>query len=205
MGAAMSASPPGLDGPLDRRAAVRQLLKERGDLLVVSGLGSASYDVYAAGEHDANFYLWGAMGGATPLALGLALAQPGRPVAVLTGDGEQLMGLGGLATIAAKRPPNLTVVVLDNGSFGETGMQVSHTGLGVELHRIAAAAGFAAAMEIRDAQGLELLATQWRQTSGGPRFATLRIGMEDVPRALPPRDGVYVKNRFRQHLGYRVS
>ncbi|WP_436784627.1 thiamine pyrophosphate-dependent enzyme, partial [Streptomyces sp. URMC 126] len=90
------------------------LLRDRGDLLVVTGLGSPTYDVAAAGDHPRNFYLWGAMGGAAMVGLGLALAQPTTPVLVVTGDGEMLMGLGGLATIAAKNPPNLSVAVLDN-------------------------------------------------------------------------------------------
>src|SRR5262245_4700171 len=108
---------------LGRREAVATLLKDRGDLLVVSGLGSPSYDVHAAGDQPGNFYLWGVMGGAALVGLGLALARPERKVAVVTGDGEQLMGLGGLATIGVARPRNLTVVVVDNGRYGETGMQ----------------------------------------------------------------------------------
>jgi len=106
-----------MSGALDRRAAVQALLHGRGDTLVVSGLGSPSYDVFAAGDHDGNFYLWGAMGGASLIGLGLALAQPGRPVMVVTGDGEALMGLGGLATIGARGAANLSVVVLDNGRW----------------------------------------------------------------------------------------
>src|SRR4051812_17752364 len=94
---------------LDRRAVVRELLADRGDLLVVSGLGSPTYDVHAAGDHPGNFYLWGAMGGAALIGLGLALAQPERRVLVITGDGEQLMGLGGLATIAIANPRNLAI------------------------------------------------------------------------------------------------
>src|SRR2546421_10487521 len=118
---------------LQRREAVKTLLADRKDLLVVTGLGSASYDVFDAGEHPGNFYLWGAMGGAGMVGLGLALAQPKRPVAVITGDGEQLMGIGSLLTSAAKRPANLSIIVLDNAHFGETGMQMSHTGLGAKL------------------------------------------------------------------------
>ena len=192
-------------GSLDRREAVRALLADRGDLLVVTGLGSPAYDAFAAGDHDANFYLWGAMGGAAMIGLGLALAQPKRPVAVLTGDGEQLMGMGALATIAAKRPPNLSVVVLDNGHFGETGMQRSHTGLGVDLHRIAAAAGLAGCAELRTIGEIAGFRAELRKLTGGPRFATVRIAPGNPPRALPARDGVYLKNRFRQHLGLPVS
>ncbi|MFO1058163.1 MAG: thiamine pyrophosphate-dependent enzyme [Dongiaceae bacterium] len=186
---------------MDRRAAVAALVEQRGPLLVVSGLGSPSYDLFAAGDHDANFYLWGAMGSAALVGLGLALAQPGRPVAVLTGDGEQLMGLGGLATIAVQRPGNLTVLVLDNGRFGETGMQLSHTGLGLELHRVAAAAGFPEAVALASLDEVRAFRPALQRLEGGPRFATLRIAASQPPRALPARDGVHLKNRFRLHLG----
>jgi thiamine pyrophosphate-dependent acetolactate synthase large subunit-like protein len=192
-------------GTLDRRAAAAALLAERGELLVVTGLGSPTYDVFAAGDHPANFYLWGAMGGAALIGLGLALARPDRAVCVITGDGEQLMGLGGLATIAAKRPGNLSVVVLDNGHFGETGMQLSHSGLGVDLHRIAAATGFCAAVELHDIAAVSAWRSELRQTTGGPRFATIRIAPGDTPRALPPRDGVFLKTRFRAQLGLGVN
>jgi thiamine pyrophosphate-dependent acetolactate synthase large subunit-like protein len=192
-------------GTLDRRDAVKTLLIGRGEMLVVCGLGSPAYDTFAAGDHDANFYLWGAMGGAAMIGLGLALAQPERPVAVVTGDGEQLMGMGGLATIAAKRPANLSVVVLDNGHFGETGMQRSHTGLGVDLHRIAAAAGLAGCVDLREMTDVVAYRSELQKVTGGPRFATVRIAPGNPPRALPARDGVYLKNRFRQHLGLAAS
>jgi thiamine pyrophosphate-dependent acetolactate synthase large subunit-like protein len=189
----------------DRREAVRALLTNRGDMLLVTGLGSASYDAFAAGDHDGSFYLWGAMGGAALVGLGLALAQPQRPVVVLTGDGEQLMGLGGLGTIASRKPGNLSIVVLDNGRFGETGMQVSHTGLGLALHRIADAAGFACVVDIRDMADVETLRRDIATVTGGPRFATLRISPNNPERALPPRDGVYLKNRLRAYLGFPMA
>jgi len=192
-------------GTLDRRAAVKALLEHRKDLLVVTGLGSPSYDVFAAGEHDGNFYLWGAMGGAAMVGLGLALAQPNRPVVVITGDGEQLMGLGGLLTIATSKPANLTVAVLDNGHFGETGMQLSHSGLGARLDVIAQGAGFTSATEISDLEGIAKFRDQMHDLSEGPRFARIRIAPGNPERVLPPRDGTYVKNRFRQHLGFAVN
>src|ERR1700690_2755202 len=103
-------------GRLERRAAMATLLANRSDdLLVVPGLGSTAWDLAAAGDNDRNFYLWGAMGGAAMIGLGLALAQPGKRVAVITGDGEMLMGMGALATIRIQRPRNLAVVVFDNG------------------------------------------------------------------------------------------
>src|SRR6476469_10205610 len=130
-------------GTLDRRAAMAALLRDRDDnLLVVPGLGSTTWDLAAAGDNDRNFYLWGAMGGAAMIGLGLALAQPQKRVAVITGDGEMLMGLGALATIGVKRPGNLAVIVFDNGVYGETGGQPSHTSGGVDLTAVARAAGF---------------------------------------------------------------
>jgi len=161
--------------------------------------------VFAAGEHPGNFYLWGAMGGAVMVGLGLALAQPKRPVVVITGDGEMLMGIGSLLTAAAKTPGNLSIVVLDNGHFGETGMQMSHCGLGARLDVIAAGAGFASAAEISDLKGVADFCPQLQRPDGGPRLALIRIAAVDVPRALPPRDGVFLKNRFRQHLGFAVT
>src|SRR5512146_749698 len=125
---------------LERRAVVPAILKGRGDALVVTGLGSATFDAFAAGDHDLNFYLWGAMGGAAMAGLGLALAQPKRRVLVITGDGEMLMGIGSLATIAVAAPKNLAIAVIDNGHYGETGMQRAHTGLGVDITGMAKAA-----------------------------------------------------------------
>jgi phosphonopyruvate decarboxylase len=187
---------------VDRRAFVSRLLAATPDALVVTGLGSPSYDVFAAGDRDQNYYLWGAMGGAAPLGLGLALAQPNRSVIVLTGDGEQLMGIGSLATIAAKQPRNLTIVVLDNGHFGETGMQRSHSSLGTDLVAVAKGFGFAHAFSVDELDGCKEVAacvTSRQQTT----FVQVFIGAEEPPRALPPRDGPYVKNRFRAALGLK--
>ncbi len=188
------------DQALDRRAVVAELLRDRGDLLVVTGLGSASYDAMAAGDHPLTYYLWAAMGSAAMVGLGLAAAQPGRPVLVLTGDGEQLMGFGALATIAVRRPPNLTIVVLDNLHFGETGMQPSHTGQGLALDRVAAACDFARVDRIDRMDALVPLRARIHARAG-LGFATVRIAAENQPRVLPPRDGVLVKNRFRAALG----
>ena len=187
---------------LDRRAAVARLLKDRGDLLVVTGLGSPSYDVMAAGDHDANYYLWAAMGSAATVGLGLAKAQPDRPVLVVTGDGEMMMGVGALATIAVAAPPNLTIAVLDNGQFGETGQQISHAGRGVEIARIAEGAGFAWTAAIRDMEGVDALRERLRAMAG-PQLATIKVGTGNPTRVLPPRDAVHIKNRFRAHLGFQ--
>src|SRR4249919_3463240 len=127
---------------MDRRPFVAGLLADRSDLLVVTGLGSATYDVAACGDHPLNFYLWSAMGSTAMVGLGLALARPDRRVAVITGDGDMLMGLGSLATIGVKQPKNLTVIVLDNAHYGETGMQPSHTEAGINFAALALACRF---------------------------------------------------------------
>jgi thiamine pyrophosphate-dependent acetolactate synthase large subunit-like protein len=189
---------------LDRRAAVAALLQERGDLLVITGLGSPSYDVHAAGDSDANFYLWGAMGSAALIGLGLAQARPDRSVLVVTGDGEQLMGMGGLATIGVAQPKNLVIVVLDNGHFGETGMQRSHTGLGIELAEIAKACGLEAGI-VSDLPGVRAVRAKLHEPAAGPRLFVFKVKAENVPRSLPARDAVHLKNRFRQHLGLPVT
>ena len=190
-----------MGGALDRRAVVAALLQDRRDLLVVTGLGSASYDVMAAGDHDQNYYLWAAMGSAAMVGLGLATAQPGKSVLVVTGDGEMLMGFGTLATIAVRQPANLTVAVLDNGHFGETGMQVSHAGRGIPLDRVARTCGFAWTAEITDMADVEDLRRRLA-TRDGAKLAAIKIRPDNPPRVLPPRDGVYVKNRFRAALGF---
>jgi thiamine pyrophosphate-dependent acetolactate synthase large subunit-like protein len=184
---------------LNRRSAVVRILRDRGDALVVTGLGNPSYDVMAAGDTPANFYLWGAMGGAAMVGLGVALAQPGKRVLVITGDGEMLMGLGALATIAVERPANLSICVLDNEFYAETGMQTTHTGRGVDLTGIARAAGFPEAMTVRTTQELEVLAPKL-YAARSPVFGVVKISTEPNPSSLPPRDGPHLRGRFRAAL-----
>ena len=186
---------------IERRAAVEQLLKDRGDKLVVCGLGSSTYDVFAAGDHHANFYLWGAMGGAVMIGLGLAIAEPDRQVVVITGDGEALMGVGALATIAAQKPNNLSIIVLDNEHFGETGMQKSHTSHGIDLAEIARGCGFLSSQTIYDYDTLNAF-SNLPNDPVGPRLAVVKITSDNPPRALPNVDGIYIKTRFRQWLGH---
>jgi thiamine pyrophosphate-dependent acetolactate synthase large subunit-like protein len=184
---------------LERRDAVRRLLASRGETLVVAGLGASAWDVAAAGDDDRNFYLWGAMGGAAMIGLGLALAQPQRRVLVITGDGEMLMGLGSLATIAWQRPRNLAIVVLDNGRYGETGMQPSHTAGPARLTAVASACGIPAAYDVRtDAELTHLVEALARQTD--LLFARIAVVPEELPRVLPERDGAVLKARFRAVL-----
>ena len=182
----------------ERRAAMATLLADRPkNLFVVPGLGSCTWDAFAAGDDDRNFYLWGAMGGAAMIGLGLALAKPDIRVAVITGDGEMLMGLGSLATIGVQRPKNLSIVVFDNGLYGETGGQASHTQNGVDLCQAAHGCGIARVLDVADEAGLRELAgllASCDQTL----FARVPITRDDPPRVLPEKDGVAIKDRVRR-------
>jgi thiamine pyrophosphate-dependent acetolactate synthase large subunit-like protein len=190
--------------PLRRRAVVKELLAKRGDALVVAGLGAAAWDVTAAGDGPLNFPLWGAMGGAVPLGLGLALAQPSRRVLVITGDGEMLMGLGSLATVATQHPPNLAIVVLDNERYGETGMQLTHTAAGVDLGAIAAASGIPVCNTVSDRKSFKSVIPQI-QNEVGPLFFNIKVRAEKLPLVLPPKEGAYLKDRFRFALLGKAS
>jgi len=182
----------------ERRAAMATLLANRpNNLFVVPGLGSCTWDAFAAGDDDRNFYLWGAMGGAAMIGLGLALAKPNLRVAVITGDGEMLMGLGSLATIGVQRPKNLAIVVFDNGLYGETGMQASHTQSVVDLLAVARGCGIERVLEVEDEAGLGELAGLLA-TSDRTLFARVRILPDDPPRVLPEKDGIVIKERVRR-------
>lgn len=189
---------------LNRRKVVAQLLQGRGDMLVMPGLGSTTWDVRAAGDNPLNFYSWGGMGGAAMMGLGLALAQPKRRVLVITGDGEMLMGAGALATIAVQQPKNLSIVIIDNERYGETGQQYTHTHFGVDLPGMALAAGFVDARTVRTQAELDEAAPVLTQAVSarvkGPVFATIKVKTDKAPLVLPPRDGTYIKNRFREAL-----
>ncbi|HEY2336586.1 MAG TPA: thiamine pyrophosphate-dependent enzyme [Burkholderiales bacterium] len=182
---------------LHRRDVVEKLLEKRGDLLVVAGLGSTTWDITAAGDHPLSFPTWGAMGQAAMIGLGLALAQPKRRVLVITGDGEMLMGLGSLATIGVQKPKNLIVVVIDNERYGETGMQRTHTANGINLAAVAKACGFKTSKVISKNTSVRDLIHK----SAGPHFLQIKVVAEKLPLVLPPQDGVLLKDRFRRALG----
>ena len=184
---------------LHRRRVVRALLARRGGLLAVAGLGSSAWDCTDAGDHPLTFPLWGAMGSASMIGLGLALAQPKRRVLVITGDGEMLMGLGSLATIGAQRPENLAIVVLDNERYGETGMQRTHTGYGVDLASVAKACGFAEARTVRHNADLGPMYSRVHHARG-PLFFQVKVRAEALPLVSPPRDGNVLRQRFREIL-----
>jgi thiamine pyrophosphate-dependent acetolactate synthase large subunit-like protein len=175
-----------------RREVVKKVLENRGELLVIAGLGSTAWDITAAGDSPLNFPLWGAMGQAAMMGLGLALAQPRRRVLVITGDGEMLMGLGSLATIGVQQPANLSIVVIDNERYGETGMQATHTSYGVEVSAVARACG----LKVCSFETLR----EAIQSQPGPNFAAVKVQAEKIPLVLPPREGALLKARFRRAL-----
>jgi thiamine pyrophosphate-dependent acetolactate synthase large subunit-like protein len=187
---------------LDRRKVVSSLLAERKDTIVVGGLGASTYDIAAAGDHDRNLYLWGAMGGAVMIGLGLALAQPKLAVVVITGDGEMLMGMGSLATLGLQKPKNLSVVVLDNEVYGETGGQASHTAGNVDLVGVARACGIEDSRAMATMDEIEAFARGMHDVESGPRFASVKIDDANLERVLSSRDGTFIVNRMRGALGY---
>ncbi|NDB66465.1 MAG: aldehyde dehydrogenase [Methylocystaceae bacterium] len=191
--------------PLERREVVACLLAYRKNLIAVTSLGSPTYDVAAAGDHERNFYLWGAMGGAAMVGLGLALAQPTVPIVVFCGDGELLMGMGGLATIGLQQPKNLTIIVLDNEMFGETGKQKSHTGRGTDLQAIAKACSITKTQYLANLSDIDTFAKDLETIEAGPRLALIKIADGETSRVIPSRDGVALKIRLRNALGLNNS
>ena len=190
---------------LERRGAVARLLANRSDdLLTVAGLGSAIWDVECAGENPLNFYLLGAMGSVVPTALGLAAARPDKRVAAFTGDAELGMGLYALATVGWRLPENLTIVCMDNGRFGETGGQISHTGKNLDLGAVAAAAGLPVVRKVTDDDGIDEL-RELMMTGTGPIFGHLMITADMPPVQMPIRNGHVALARFREALlGHRA-
>jgi len=185
---------------LQRAAAVPRLVGDPDDFLIVSGLAGPAKDIGALTQEAPNTFLFGgAMGGALPMALGRALAQPDKRVLCVTGDGDLLMSLSTLATIAALKPANLAVVCVDNALYQETGGQVSHTAQGVDLAKIAAGAGFAATRDVTQDDQLEDASQILRQTNG-PAFVLLRVDQSPPPKYARNWQASEMKLAFRKAL-----
>ncbi len=187
------------NGKLRRRPLVADLVAKRGDALVVTGLGSATYDVAAAGDNDNNFYFWGGMGLTAMTGLGIAIAQPDRRVVVITGDGDMMMGIGSLATIAAAAPSNLAILVLDNERFGETGEQMGLSAGSTDMAEMAKAAGFGIATTLAGKDEIADLPKLLFDTPG-PVFVVTKVAPGNDERVLPSTDGAYLTRRFRDAL-----
>jgi thiamine pyrophosphate-dependent acetolactate synthase large subunit-like protein len=195
---------------LQRRPLVKQILAGADDnLLVIGGLGSSNWDITNAGDRPLNMPMWGGMGAPVGMGLGLALAQPTKRVLVITGDGDMLMSLGTLATVATQQPDNLAIAVLDNEKFGETGNQATHTsprnngptdsGAGTDLAMVARGCGIADTGTVREAGEVAQLVKDLRTTKG-PVFRVVKVLVEKLEFVMPPQDGAHLKDRFRQAL-----
>jgi thiamine pyrophosphate-dependent acetolactate synthase large subunit-like protein len=183
-----------------RRPLVAELLRHRGNALIVTGLGSPTWDCFAAGDSPEYLYSWGGMGLAVPTALGLALAQPARRVVAITGDGEMMMGLGSLAVVGDQAPKNLAVLVLDNEKFGETGRQRGLTAGRTDITAVAKGCGFRATMTVTE-QGAAAELAQLLFKKPGPVLGVAKIAVTEDPWALPEKDGATIAHRFRTALG----
>jgi phosphonopyruvate decarboxylase len=192
----MSATP----NKIARRPFMAELLARRGDALIVCGLGSPTWDTFAAGDSPEYLYSWGGMGLAVPTALGVALAQPGRRVVCVTGDGEMLMGIGTLGVVADQAPGNLGILVLDNESFGETGRQRGLTGGRADIAAVAEGFGMARTLTVTE-QGAAAELADFLFRTPGPVLAVAKIALTEDPWALPEKDGAAIAHRFRAALG----
>ena len=184
---------------LNRREVISELLKERKNSLIVNGLGGTCWDVASLGDNELNFYVWGGMGNACMIGLGLALSQPDKKVIVITGDGEMLMGIGSLATIALKQPKNLSLVVFDNELYGETGNQKTHTAYCADLSKIAIGSGIINSSIILTREDLLSLSSEIHQIKN-LSFSVIKINQDQEEIVLPIREGAYIKSRFRGAL-----
>ena len=188
---------------LDRREVLGTLFPDPAAYLMVAGLAGSARDAAAlTGEADTLFAFGGAMGGAVPMGLGMALAAPGRKVAVITGDGELLMNAGALASVASTMPANLSIVCIDNGRHGETGGQLGHTARRTDLAKLAEAAGLPSAMTAEDAAGLGVAAA-FLVNAPGPRFVCVRVGPGPPAEYKRSWDPAECRLRFRQ--AYRAA
>ena len=196
----MAASAVASDFVLDRCDAVPAVIGRHEDFLIVSGLAGTSRDVAALTQDGAHTYtMAGAMGGACMIGLGLALARPDKRVLVVTGDGELLMNIGALSTIAVLNPANLAIICVDNGHYGETGYQKSHTSLGVDLEKIALGSGIKATRTISADEEVADGARLLRQ-GNGTAFVVLRVKPTDPPAFKRNMDPSACRNRFRGEL-----
>lgn len=185
---------------LDRRKAVPALIGNHEDFLIVSGLAGTSKDMASlTGDGDHLFSMAGAMGAAASMGLGLALAQPDRKILVITGDGELLMNIGALATISVLNPPNLSIVCVDNGHYGETGYQLSHTSRGTDLEQMAIGAGLRVTCTVEAEDQIAEGARMIRETNG-TAFVLLRVSPEEPPAVKRLMEPGAARVRFRTGL-----
>jgi thiamine pyrophosphate-dependent acetolactate synthase large subunit-like protein len=184
---------------MNRLDATRVLAACAGRAPIVASLGHPAYDLFAAGDRPENFYTWGSMGVASSIGLGLAIGRPDLRVFVADGDGSLLMNLGSLATIGWIAPVNLILIVWDNAEYATTGGQPSATSRGADLAAAAAALGIASSVTVRDEAELRR-AIGRAQAEPGPWMINAKV-VESAPKAKPPLDCVFIKQRFMRAIG----
>src|SRR3954471_12669374 len=188
------------DFVLERAEAVPALIGRHEDFLMIAGLGGTACDVGAVtGDAPHVYSLGGAMGAACMMGLGLALARPDKRVLVVTGDGELLMNLGALAAIAVIDPPNLAILCVDNGHYGETGWQKSHTSLGVDLEKIAIGSGIKRTHTVAVAGDIAAGARVLHK-GNGTAFVRLRVKPTEPAEFKRNFDASLLRDRFRAAL-----
>lgn len=179
----------------------RLIAKLKHEEAVIGGIGNTNFDLWAAGHRPQNFYMLGSMGLAFPIALGVALAQPDRRVFALEGDGSLLMQLGALSTIAALKPKNLIMIVMDNGIYQITGAQPTPAAGVADLVAIALGSGLANSAWAADEEDFERLVDA-AMSVDEPSLIALRI--DDKPGVgTTRRDPVQIRERFMHGLGVR--
>ena len=196
----MSKTPVAIPNRIQRRPFVADLLSRRNGALIVPGLGSPTWDIFAAGDSAEYLYSWGGMGLAVPTALGLALAQPSRRIVAITGDGEMMMGIGSLGVVADQAPRNLGILVLDNEAFSETGRQRGLSGNRADLCAVAKGFGIAETLLVTETGQTPALA-ELLFTKPGPVLAVAKIAITEDPWRLPEKDGGAIARRFKAAIG----
>jgi thiamine pyrophosphate-dependent acetolactate synthase large subunit-like protein len=182
---------------LNRRDVLRQVLEHRGDALVVPGLGTSNYDLFAVSPSGENAYMWNAMGLTVPVAIGLAIARPDRRVLAVTGDGEMMMGIGSLSVAAAQALTNLSILVMDNEMFEETGKQSGLSGVRADIAKIAEGSGIERTMTVRSGNEVAQMA-DFLLKQDGPVLAVAKVGPSADKPAYPSMDGPEIVRTFRK-------
>ena len=186
---------------LDRKKAIPILLGDTDRFLIISGLAGPAKDIGFLTKESSNTFLFGgAMGGALPTSLGLALARPKDTILCVSGDGDVLMSMGSLATIGTIKPKNLIIICVDNSLYLETGGQKSHTGLGVDLDVVSQGCGFLKTKTITNEDELLQGARLVNNNFNGPTFILLKVNQSKPPQYSRNWNASQAKIKFRQNL-----
>jgi thiamine pyrophosphate-dependent acetolactate synthase large subunit-like protein len=188
---------------MNRSALTRRFVaKLKNDEAVIGGIGNTNFDLWASGQRPQNFYMLGSMGLATPIALGVAMAQPKRKVFALDGDGSILMQLGAFGTVATAAQKNLAIIIWDNGLYQITGSQKTLTSTSVDLVAVAKASGIKQAAWAADEEHFDALVDQSLK-GDGPWLIVAKIDGEK-PAGVTERDPIKIRMNFMNGIGVKV-